>query len=1170
MVVGEDFWLRIPMNNESAGRHLCMDDVEVIHAWLESGYGGCWTLPLETDGEQLEGVAVKVPGSRLGLGTYAVVMAGKFVNGGHFRTKRQLFIRLVDREEQADAKPTMFNEEKAYWAGPAVLSGMLSRDGLNTYELAVLHGYDGTLEQFLAQAGIELQDFMVTKAKLSREVQTQLDKGSEKAINPAGDYDAEAEYSVNEMVYDEETNSSYVSKQSVNVGHAVTDTDWWMKVLDGNYVHTTIQAIMTAAQETLDEAKQDTIDATAAALAAKQDTEQATAAANAVVAQKVADAQIGYYVCETAAGTATKATTTNTIGQSTFAVPVKGCIVKVKMANANTATDTVYLQFGSDANTKKELKYNGLAVDASNTWEEGEVISVYYDGTYYQASNAMGQVTLNKLTESKLMWEDTNIGSFGTSYGILDSSQAEFINVTNTKYTHIILPVPEGMTHLRVTTDSNASYFGFVTAYNLPQTDPTAYYCEGTARISQGANKTTMYVIPSTCHYIIFNIQGNNNFFTPSSVELGKIVVEETGVNANDISQLKMSHLGYKVIGLGTAEEYPNHPGIMTNTTFIIDSKTRWHRVIERDIKAKTLKVTANANANAKIAFAKSYTEPEARGELIDLCTSVYKAFSIAAGETKEFLIPDDCTHIIVNRYSSDTTIQPSNLWFGYDNTATLDALDEIKGEQECEYDTVTGTWDTAQGTLMRTTESARKATDYIEVGNAEYICKEANGLSNYYALFYDSDKNYIGFTSYEVVDNKVIYKVLPGAYYFTNNLTTSSEDVKVVKFKLYGKKEEVAAKEEGIDVRLSDFMNQLQTDQQNIEDCLAFVSGFGKKTIHFDVERLTVSRAILLESNTTILLEDCVIKQADETFDNVFRSANLNPNGNGGQDMPSEIPILENIKIIGVGKANIIGPDVNASSGGSTLVGDAYGFRTWQICMVRVNGFELSNIAFTKTRCWCITFELCENVSVHDLSIRSNVKNGDGIDFRVGCKHCEVYNMFASTTDDAVACTALGTLAEATGDYCGKPTWRLWPTLINANPSSLDIEDISVKDIYFSQTVNSSLNGGHGMICLSAYGSKVHNVSIDRFNEVAVGDNNNDGLIKIYHGYGSGYTAGDLNTIRLNDIVCTHFPYTLQVTGGIVEDVRANKLVNNASGGSTVSVSSGNVIGENVIVTNS
>lgn len=384
------------MNNESAGRHLCMDDVEVIHAWLESGYGGCWTLPLETDGEQLEGVAVKVPGSRLGLGTYAVVMAGKFVNGDHFRTKRQLFIRLVDREDQADAKPTMFNEEKAYWAGPAVLSGMLSRDGLNTYELAVLHGFEGTLETFLAQAGIELQDLMVTKAKLSREVQTQLDKGSEKAINPAGDYDDEAEYSVNEMVYDEVTNSSYVSKQSVNVGHAVTDTDWWMKVLDGNYVHTTIQAIMTAAQATLDEAKQDTIDATAAALAAKQDTEQATIAANAVAAQKVADAQIGYYVCETAAGTATKQTTSDVIGEDHFAVPSAGGAVKVSMKYANTSTDAVYLQFGTNTNTKRKLYYNGEAASNSNTWDDGEVISVYLDPAAnngaggYMASNAQG------------------------------------------------------------------------------------------------------------------------------------------------------------------------------------------------------------------------------------------------------------------------------------------------------------------------------------------------------------------------------------------------------------------------------------------------------------------------------------------------------------------------------------------------------------------------------------------------------------------------------------------------------------------------------------------------------------------------------------------------------------------------------------------------------------
>ncbi len=415
MVVGEDFWLRIPMNNESAGRHLCMDDVEVIHAWLESGYGGCWTLPLETDGEQLEGVAVKVPGSRLGLGTYAVVMAGKFVNGGHFRTKRQLFIRLVDREEQADAKPTMFNEEKAYWAGPAVLSGMLSRDGLNTYELAVLHGYDGTLEQFLAQAGIELQDFMVTKAKLSREVQTQLDKGEEKGITPMGAYSSIVKYRVNDMVYDATTNSSYISLFSENRGHAVTDTNWWKKTFDGNYV---LDAIMTAAQQTLNEAKAATEQATADAIAATEDatsaTEEAIAAknaANAVAAQKVAQAQIGYYECNSLATDATKVTTSGTVGTDSYVITENGGQMKIRMNKANSVDSNVKLQIGNT--TALPLYYNGLPASSSNTWEENEVISVYYDGTCYQASNAQGGS--NKKIDAYL-YGDTKILSVGKLY----------------------------------------------------------------------------------------------------------------------------------------------------------------------------------------------------------------------------------------------------------------------------------------------------------------------------------------------------------------------------------------------------------------------------------------------------------------------------------------------------------------------------------------------------------------------------------------------------------------------------------------------------------------------------------------------------------------------------------------------------------------------------------
>jgi hypothetical protein len=789
------------------------------------------------------------------------------------------------------------------------------------------------------------------------------------------------------------------------------------------------------------------------------------------------------------------------------------------------------------------------------------------------AENVQGAI--DNLSEGSILWMNTGLQNAESSYGLLDASTAKFVNVTKSQYTHAVIKT-EGFDFVKITAGSLWAAFGFVTQYNRPQTDSNVYYCAGTSRINLSPNTTKAYKIPQDCQYIVVNGQGNKNNYAPSLIEFGKWNNTEIIENNDSVESLAKEKIKYKEIGLESVADYPNHNGILLETVFLADSTTRWHRVIPRDTNAKTLKITASTNYISRFAFVKTYTQPTARGELIDLCSNQYRSITVPTGETKEFLIPDDCTHIIVNRFSSQNWM-PAYIGFGYDNTASLDDVEEMRneitGDVQYEYTVVTGTWDTGAGILGLTSQSARKATDYIEVGDAEYVIKEKdNSLIDYYMLFYDYDKNYIGVSSAEIVEEKYRFKVLTGAYYFVNNLTTSSQDVSSVKFRSYGKKEKLTYNE-GIDVKLSDFMNPQQTDQKNIEDCLAFVSGFEKKTIHFDVERLVVSRAILVGSNTTILLEKCAIKQADGTFDNVFRSTNLNPDGNGGQDMPSDIPILENIRIIGDGKSSIIGPDANAVDGNNNpMVGDSYGFRTWQICMTRVRGVEISNIGFTKTRCWCVTFELCENVSVHDVAIHSTCKNGDGIDFRTGCKHCEVYNIYGYTTDDLVACTDLATpTANITSAYCSAPTWKLWAYLYDNNTSSLDIEDVNVHDCLFAHDTSYS-TGGHGMICLAAYGRKVHHVSVNNFKEYPYlsANNKTEGLIKIYHGYGSGYNAGDLNAINLNNVKAIASDVTLMVKGGIVENVRANKLVNTASGGSIVSVSDGNVIGTNVIVTNS
>lgn len=101
---------------------------------------------------------------------------------------------------------------------------------------------------------------------------------------------------------------------------------------------------------------------------------------DAKVDEKVADitnlqAQIGYFICDTASATAAK-----TIAATGYALTTGGNI-RIKMTNANTA-DAVTLNINSTG--AKALFYNGAQASSTNSWEAGEVVEVYYDGTKYQ------------------------------------------------------------------------------------------------------------------------------------------------------------------------------------------------------------------------------------------------------------------------------------------------------------------------------------------------------------------------------------------------------------------------------------------------------------------------------------------------------------------------------------------------------------------------------------------------------------------------------------------------------------------------------------------------------------------------------------------------------------------------------------------------------------------
>lgn len=94
------------------------------------------------------------------------------------------------------------------------------------------------------------------------------------------------------------------------------------------------------------------------------------------------DVRTGYFECSTSGNVDNKE-----VIAPGYIQTVGGCI-KVKMTNANTSNNLVSLQVGSTQ--QKPLYYDGEPVTAVNTWEAGEVVEVYYDGTSYYANNSSG------------------------------------------------------------------------------------------------------------------------------------------------------------------------------------------------------------------------------------------------------------------------------------------------------------------------------------------------------------------------------------------------------------------------------------------------------------------------------------------------------------------------------------------------------------------------------------------------------------------------------------------------------------------------------------------------------------------------------------------------------------------------------------------------------------
>lgn len=108
-------------------------------------------------------------------------------------------------------------------------------------------------------------------------------------------------------------------------------------------------------------------------------------------------ARIGYYVCSTEGNVAAKTIVANnyTLGN--------GGSIKVKMNNANTANNAT---LNINSTGAKALYYVGERASSTNTWEAGETIEVYYDGTSYYANNVAGGANVIENSEMDDVLQD--------------------------------------------------------------------------------------------------------------------------------------------------------------------------------------------------------------------------------------------------------------------------------------------------------------------------------------------------------------------------------------------------------------------------------------------------------------------------------------------------------------------------------------------------------------------------------------------------------------------------------------------------------------------------------------------------------------------------------------------------------------------------------------------
>ncbi|MBP5640617.1 MAG: hypothetical protein J6X55_14125 [Victivallales bacterium] len=368
------------------------------------------------------------------------------------------------------------------------------------------------------------------------------------------------------------------------------------------------------------------------------------------------------------------------------------------------------------------------------------------------------------------------------------------------------------------------------------------------------------------------------------------------------------------------------------------------------------------------------------------------------------------------------------------------------------------------------------------------------------------------------------------------------------------------------------------------------------------------LDRAILLPSNTTVILQNCKIKLSDKCRDNFFRSANC---GYGIKN----IEPAENIHIKGVGDCVLEGADHPRSTGDASKIlacpcpknfsgspnptfddlhRHSYGtdalvegesptgdWRNIGILMAQVSHLTSENIRIIEPHAWAISMEACAFARLSHIEFKAcmtrvidgmeqNNENQDGINLRNGCHDVIISDISGTTGDDVIALSAFAS------QFKKRKNGELSATQVMGN--DWEKREKGIRNVII-RNVMAYPAGGCLMIRLNATdGAEIRHVVIDGIIDTSPDDfilKNTNRSINLGHAPGiigePGHPYGNQQEQSLFDItvsnVISNARYAISISGGL-QNAFISNIINRKANGQAVFIEHPELFG-NVNLTN-